>query len=336
MNRDEQIKETFKLMNFVDFDKQEETFIEEYQHIFNKSIVNENEVQNAKKEITIRLLNYIYSGKWELSNQILGEILDESAKKAFGLATIETEINEQLNRDEIGSDIVLAVDTNRDEDSQINDLIDNIKENWKTIFSAHEDYLKELNSFEKIIVYEAPPYRKNQSDVLNYLLCKNATGPYIRAIKQLDESKSISKILTTCKILLFDLLMLPIPISSSLRRKWATEQNFQIDGFALPVFLFQMNIEYFKKTFDIQDSTVFKQMSLAIGTPHLTSLPIYIYYSQLTEREEYPNLVIENNINTRTIKELEGKVIPLFKSSFVNSSNNPDGDLLKLALGCFD
>jgi hypothetical protein len=46
--------------------------------------------------------------------------------------------------------------------------------------------------------------------------------------------------------------------------------------------------------------------------------------------------VIENNINTRTIKELEGKVIPLFKSSFVNSSNNPDGDLLKLALGCFD
>jgi hypothetical protein len=364
MEKNDQIKETFKLMNFVDFEVEVEEFRNKYCEIFGENLNSPDEIQFAKLDVTFRLLNYIYSGNWDIKDAELGKSLNRSTKQAFGLATIEIEekiIEEKIkqafelentdsiNLDDLGNQAVQLAEkiiaelhnekSNTEEDlsnnEQINNLIGNLKRNWQIIFDAHNKYIEELlkNEVKSVIIYEAPPYQKSGTE-LNYLLCNNAYGPYFNAIQQLDETgvNNIVDILIDKGILLFDLLMLPIPISSSLRKKWATQKNFQIDGNPLPVFLFQMNIEYFEHKFKkvnyLQDKT------FAIGAPQLTSLPIHNYYS--INRTAYPSLVRTNNIETRNIKELKRKVLPLFKSSFVNSSNNPDGDLLKLALGYFD
>ena len=132
-------------------------------------------------------------------------------------------------------------------------------------------------------------------------------------------------------MLFFDLLMMPIPLSSDVRKSWFDKNCFFIEDKPLPVYLFEMNLKYLiSKKINFTASPNF-----AIGTPHMTALPIFKYFSGSSD-QFHLSLSVTNDVKTRQIDELGHLVLPLFKACFVNASNNPDGNLLKLAFGKFD
>ena len=301
----------------------------------------------------MRVINYLYSGLWDLKREDLGTYPDEATLKAFGLATLKARINKVMKEEEQEEE--QKENNNKNDETNtiitelnsltcdINEEFQNIrtiiKNGWSEVFSKHNEHINSIKSKEKelvvskILVYEAPPYQKANDD-LNYLLLDCAKGPYVTAIKKYSSEKDetpVSTILDINNILFFDLLMIPIPLSSDVRKMWLKNECFLIDDKPLPVYLFEMNLEYLTKVKKIK---LIDRPEFAIGTPHLTALPIFTYYSENELGEEkYFSLRETNNLNTRIIHDLKYLVLPLFKACFVNASNNPDGTLLKLAFG---
>jgi|GEM_PF-5072641 len=341
-----QVKEALKLVNFIDFDKEYDEFKDKVTVIYSHIDFEEAEFQNKKDDIIMRVINYLYSGFWDLNDEALGTTPHNNTLKAFGLATLKARINKVMKEEEQKEDNDPSIETEMllnklssvlkvDISIEINDILTTIKTAWLQVFEKHNDHISDIKSntvdVSKILVYEAPPYQK-AGDTLNYLLLEGASGPYVTAIKKYfsdDENVTppVSEILNNNNILFFDLLMIPIPLSSDVRKMWLKDECFLIDRKPLPVYLFEMNLEYLSsKEIKFANSPVF-----AIGTPHLTALPIFKYYSK-NKCEFFESLRITNDIDTRKLDNLKNLVLPLFKACFVNASNNPDGALLKHAL----
>lgn len=315
--RDKQIDLALTLINFIDF-RNDDLFLDGYNNIFGIEY-SKNDLENKKKDLRIRVLNFLYSGEWDLKTQSLGKSLNPLAEAALGLAVIK----------EKATDLV-EPKTNfvKEKDLALDNLMEKLSLNWINIYKSHEEYIDTLkpNTADKIIVYEAPPFPKESTS--NYLLFNEAKGPYAKAIKEIDTSKdSVKDKLVNNNVLFFDLILLPIPLSSSIRRKWFEFDDFYIYNEPLPVFLLKMNLNYYNDYINSESPSKF-----AIGTPHLTALPIFNYFSE-NNNPVYESLRVTNDIHTRQNKSLKDLVIPLFKSCFVNASNNPDGTLLKLAFG---
>ncbi len=342
-NQQNQIKSALYLVNFIDF----KTEKQEFQKRFNAIYGEGNCPENREADIITRVINYLYSGIWDLTNPTLGKLPNPETLRAFGLATLKARINKFLkegdNNDEIKQNLdeikqnLVEINT-LDIQNEFSAIIEKIRNNWHTVFYAHNKHLSSfIESFQvsKILVYEAPPYQADESSNINYLLLDDASGSYVTAIKTYSQpeinSNDIAEILRESKVLFFDLLMMPIPLSSDVRKSWFDKNCFFIEDKPLPVYLFEMNLKYLiSKKINFTASPNF-----AIGTPHLTALPIFKYYSSKTG-VFHSSLRATNDIETRQIAELGRLVLPLFKACFVNASNNPDGNLLKLAFGKLD
>ena len=327
----EQIRKTLEFINFVPFDDRGR-FENEIPNFLEQKYGNENN-NEVRSKIYYRVLNFLYAGDWKLSNDDLQEKLTPQALKAFGIAVLKDETNDKIKNIENIEDggeineIITTEINNLILEQKVEKLIEELRVNWKKVFIAHDTYITSLKEKEvsKIIVYEAPRYPKDNK--LNYLLLNGAEGPYVDAIKNFfDEQKTVQEILVHKSILFFDLLMLPIAIDSDLRRKWSTCDSFKINDKQLPVVLLELNLKHFKKKLNNKLSLT---PTFALGMPHLTALSIYNYISG-NKNKELSEIGIESltKLNTAKVKKtIPDKVVPLFKSCFVNISNNPDADL---------
>jgi hypothetical protein len=224
------------------------------------------------------------------------------------------------------------------------DLYSFFQKNWSTIFNEHNSYIDKLikknSPIKSIIIYEAPPFPKDNN--LNYILLKDAKGPYFTAIKKaFTTGDDIQDKFVENGILFFDLLMLPFPLSSTIRRKWSTKPEFKINDQQLPVVLFEMNLKYYLNKLSICNEVLSGEIKIAIGTPHLTALGIYNHFcdggrlgldKKMNENIEESLMKCNAIEDKKNNKKLNNYVVPLFRSCFVNASNNPDGELLKHAL----
>lgn len=340
MTKDEQIIKTLELINFIDFSFKENhpVICQHYQRLNWDATKTIHDIDEIKLHIWYAILNYLYTSDWGKYDK-----LTEKARKAFGIAVLKEKVKNTNIKTE-GSQLSTKIDIEKEEE----DLIRYLSSNWQEVFTAHGAYfnllvrynrLKKIKGIQKIIIFEAPPFPKNTK--LNYLLTesRDPSGPYFTSIKKaFKEEKTIIKKLILNNVLFFDLLMLPIPLSSSIRRDWSTKDQFKVNGKQLSVVLFEMNLEHYLKAFG-PNHEIISNIKIAIGTPHLTSLGLYNHFcntrNSILGNNKYDDiktsLTICNSIEDK--KKLKNYVVPLFKSCFVNASNNPDGELLKHALG---
>jgi hypothetical protein len=339
MTEDEQIIETLELINFKDFSLKvnHPVICKHYQRLNWDDTKTLSDIDEIKRHIWCAILNYLYSGVW-------GEYtaLTDFSRKAFGMAILKEKMKNTAIQP--NDHIRLATMNLKKEEAH---LIDILSSKWNQVFKAHETYFNILLRFtrryrkkiENIIIYEAPPFPKKGN--INYILIEKPKpkGPYFTSIKiAFKKGDSIPKKLISNNVLFFDLLMLPIPLSSAIRRDWSTNKKFEINGKQLPVVLFEMNLDHFLNKLIVEGVFVSPTIKIAIGTPHLTALGIYNHFCEKSDKKakKYKYKVIIDCLlicNTKEDKKnLINYVVPLFKSSFVNASNNPDKNLLKHAL----
>jgi hypothetical protein len=342
----DQIIETLKFINFVPFsdfkefrERMPDFLKKKYKidEIDENNITGDEKLEKIGEKICYRILNFLYSGVWDLEVGDYEDILIPQALKAFGIADLKEETENKIKNIENiedGSEINETIETKINNEilkQKVKELIIKLKGDWQVVFEAHKGYITLLKDKEvsKIIVYEAPRYPKGKK--VNYLLLNDAEGPYVDAIKNFfDKNKTAEEILVEKAILFFDLLMLPIAIDSDLRRKWSTCDSFKIKNKQLPVVLLELNLKHFNEKLKNKLSLT---PTFALGMPHLTALSIYNYIST-DKNKKLSEIGIESltKLNTAKVKKLiPNKVVPLFKSCFVNISNNPDADLLKNA-----
>ncbi|MEY5132604.1 MAG: hypothetical protein RLZZ198_608 [Bacteroidota bacterium] len=332
MTKDEQIIETLKLINFTNFSLEENhpVICKHYQNLNWDATKTIYDIADIKLHIWCAILNYLYSGIW-------GEYtaLTNLSRKAFGMAILKEKMKNKR--------LIALTEINLEKERK--DLINFLSSTWNQVFKAHETYFNILLRFTRrykteiknIIIYEAPPFPKKGN--INYILIEEPKpkGPYFTSIyNALKKGDSIQNKLISNNVLFFDLLMLPIPLSSAIRRDWSTINKFKINGKQLPVVLFEMNLVHFLNKLNEEGVNLSPNIKIAIGTPHLTALGIYNHFCKKSYKIEvgYQNIITSLiECNTKENKKyLKNYVVPLFKSSFVNASNNPDQNLLKHAL----
>jgi hypothetical protein len=215
-------------------------------------------------------------------------------------------------------------------------FIDELSKKWLNNEQKSDSYyneIKKIDQYYYIIIGEDAPYGGA------YLLGQDENdkkGPYYTSIKNLfNEDDTLSKILIAKKILFFDLLTIPLPIYSDLRKKWSTDDDFKIDNKQLPVFLLEVAFEHFQLKSKIKKNT-----EIAIMMPTKTSAGIYNYFEQVSYKDDLYCLKDrltakscwqEIKSNHETIIT-QGKCFNYYKSNTISGSNTPDPDLLKYAL----
>lgn len=249
-----------------------------------------------------------------------------------------------------------------------NDLMKELKKNSKELpftkiieeilnFRTNlEDLQKGLKDIENFISFEAPPFKVNTNIEYNgeYIFSKTpivSNAYYSSIIKSFTTEEtdfSLTKLLIENKTGFFDIIPLPLPFDSDLRKKWSTNDNFKISGKPLTVHLFEWALIEFLNKIHIK-KTDLSGLKFALGMPTNTSVSILDYYSEnkllisinnnsfeISKKNEggsnLSSIKLVNGILSKAGKEsLKGMTIPLFKSNVVASSNFPNSELIKLA-----
>lgn len=235
---------------------------------------------------------------------------------------------------------------------------------WKDQIELIENLCIELNKQSKpvkhLIIYEAPPSKidiSNNTHVGDFILNKTSKSPYKNAIstafKEEESENDLIATLVENNTYFMDIIPVPIPFNPDIRSAWATEKKFNIDGKQLTVHLFEEAIEKFAIKFK---DKIHKNLIIAIGMPRNTSAALYDYYSSkvhyvidcadgiciVDKKPVFCGYLFKIDLTktnavlaTQKIKnpKLKGVTLPLFKSCFVDTSGQPNGTLLKIALG---
>ena len=242
-----------------------------------------------------------------------------------------------------------------------------------------EDFLNKIaakirNNFPKsdkdldlVLIYEAPPFSKEwfqkdkdeeaEKKMDTYFSSKYFTGskagtPWRNQISttfSLEEVRHLNNIKigdTRKNLLILDILPVPIPIDSELRKNWSTDKKWEIEGKQLPVVLFELAINnMLDKGLKVHRDTKF-----ALGMPVNTSLSIFQYYSdkplricenekgqEVCDRENCTNakcfefdISKTNDRMTWSIRNKKDVKYPLHKAN-VNNGQYPDSELIKNA-----
>ena len=234
--------------------------------------------------------------------------------------------------------------------------------NWKEIFTEHGEYIDQVKKpVEYIVVYEAPPYVKNEDVKKSYFL-KSDSGAYATTIKNCFNNGKfpIKDVLKGNNIGYFDLIMAQVPLSTNIRGLWGRHSNWNVGGKQLPVVLLELGVAHM-----ILKGIEFDRPIFALGPPAKTSASIFEYYSdklfrvwkKKTEMEELrlehivfeePNrddyeLVFSSDLSilnsTATHKKWgeqgKGEIFPLYKSSVISGANFLSELLMKNAFDRF-
>ena len=235
-----------------------------------------------------------------------------------------------------------------------------INTSWKTQIRLIKSLDGKFDTVNHLIIYEAPPSKINitkKTYVGDFILNKTSKSPYKNAIstafKEEESGNDLSATLVEKNTYFMDIIPVPIPFNPDIRSAWATEEKFNIDGKQLTVHLFEKAIIKFANKFK---GKIDKDLIIAIGMPRNTSAALYDYYSSkvhyvidcadgiciVDKKPVFCGYLFKIDLTktnavlaTQKIKnpKLKGITLPLFKSCFVDTSGQPNGTLLKIALG---
>lgn len=317
--------------------------------------LTQDEFEASKEAIINTSLNFIYDGskdsksyKWInrfkasiYETEILKSLLEEKdKKKAY-------EIIKKIKNIKLIN--LRSIET----------IIYNGWKNQIKLINTLDINLKKLDLINNLVAYEAPPSKINISKhihVGDFILNPNSTSPYKNAINDAFGCKSsddLSKTLVNNNTYFMDIIPVPIPFNPNIRKAWATEKKFNINDKQLTVHLFEKAIIKFANKFK---GKICKELIIAIGMPRNTSAALYDYYSSkvhyvidcndgicIVDKEpDNCNYLFKIDLTktnadlaTQKIKNpaLKGVTLPLFESCFVDTSGQPNGTLLKIALG---
>ncbi|MGC6414871.1 MAG: hypothetical protein ACON5K_09240 [Bacteroidia bacterium] len=313
------------------------------------------------------------------------EIYDR-IKKAIGINSIKnliaTLVEEEQNAREV--DEIVVDEIKKKITNKVNLEFSVLKLNERTGF---ENFLNQIavkirkdfdclkgTVLDLVLIYEAPPFFKEWFDgkttpedelikidtyfSSKYFTGENATTPWRKQPlvafgeqekKGLDHFNKFSP----KNLLILDILPVPIPIDSELRKNWSTDKKWEIGGKQLPVVLFELAINnMLNKGLKVHRDTKF-----ALGMPVNTSLSIFQYYSDKPlricdigcdgcENEEVQKVCDRVNCTnaecfefdisktndrmTWSIRNKKDVKYPLHKAN-VNNGQYPDSELIKNA-----
>jgi hypothetical protein len=261
----------------------------------------------------------------------------------------EGEINEEvINEGEINENKIVLEQIS--EILQSKSLISALLNDWRYLECLVELYYSNLikiykalnRKIERIIVYEAPPFGKNHffqeggkskyftaftfntdSDLEGYI---DKFGLWIDnkndGINDEKISNSIKPAIQS-GIVYIDLTMIPLPLTSNIRREWSTNKKYLFGDKQLPVLMLEWALEKLKSRFETGGITMpfSPTCQIAIGTPINTSASIFEYYSDKflkIDKDVYFDLAIVNSpevykkkpyLNGYTLKQFKFNVI---------------------------
>lgn len=342
------------------------------------------------------VINYLYSGQFELKKNADDELeisavavsclknvvdnleLEKLNKKNVELAELADEPKNTKEKEKLKDQIKKLEESIKKKKSFL-DFYNTIHSSWENIYNEkdapHQNLITLLksshNKIKYLLVYEAPPYDKEE----NYFLSSNG-GAYGTPIKECFHSlkkTNIIDILVEKNVGFFDLIMAGIPIADAtisidgkykpIRYWWSTHKEWKVGDKQLPVILFELGIFNL-----LVDGLIFEDRPLiAIGAPVNTSSAIFEFYSKqylaVYKKKGFPsgkdkkdikafdfgdiifnepigidfeeiftvNLSLINTPSTFEIRGTKGVTYPLFKANIIGSSNLPSGELLKNA-----
>ena len=133
-------------------------------------------------------------------------------------------------------------------------------------------------------------------------------------------------------------MIIPFPFTSAIRKNWSKDKKYEINEKKLPVLLLEWAIERFKKKMTKAD-LFSSNCKIALGTPLLTSVSIFEYYSdKLFELDNSIKVDLSRINSPMAFKKMEcnATIFPLFKSNVVGASKYPEQDLVKNAFNILD
>ena len=330
--------------------------LEEFKGIYNyskvtQSIIQENltsnfdfEIQSCNHEISQlddQLKITILKKEKEALNQKIQKFQDK-------LSAIESEKHEYNENQKKINELELKVKTEKEEETLIqlieknkkstpNDFYNRIETSWNHVFNQYSTYLKNLNiklneepnlKFEKIIVFEAPPYISNKEPKEAYFFTsasKQYSDPIRKCFDSSDKHKSLDDFLVEYNLGFFDISLACLPLSKGdIRKEWNTNDSFKIGNKQITVVLFEIAFEHFIEKVGIEH--ISEHPLFAIGAPVNCSAGIFEYYSEnlLRHGSISVDLSITNNTTTYKKRKAPGVTFPLYKSNIINSGYPSD------------
>jgi hypothetical protein len=162
---------------------------------------------------------------------------------------------------------------------------------------------------------------------------KDKKGPYYKALKKYagnTQGTNLRDQLETTQTLFIDIMTVPLPIDSELRKQWSSE--FLINDLSLSSVLFQLALEHYK----IKPKRNAKAPKIALMMPPLTAYGIIkdAFSPEFKGADAITNQLVSIN-DSDTIKNyLKDGIVPsVFSILAMDRSNSPNGDILKKILG---
>lgn len=237
--------------------------------LYNFSYKNLSGCYENFSDVRAAIFNFFYSGSFEsnldiktkeyfkniISDYLLDQLKESKESKSTG--NIQ-EIKEKLE----------AL-PNWDQFYQV------FETNWEKIKKCHDNYMSRLiNPIKYIVVYEAPPYQKEEAVEEIYFPSSNKGSYATSIINCFGLENNVVDVMIANGVGYFDLILAQMPLSSTIRNKWSKAPQWNIDGKQLPVVLFELGIANL-----ILNGKIIDNPKFAIGTPSKTSTSIFEYYS---------------------------------------------------------
>lgn len=199
-----------------------------------------------------------------------------------------------------------------------------------------------------LIISEASPIKWHKGDILkiNYIfdLQNNGVGVYRDEPFLAFEGnypETIKDVLKRKKVGFIDLIPIPIPISSTLRSNWASEDKFNILNKPITVLLLEWAIEHFIVECKSRNIILSPDLKLCFMMPGNTSMSIFNYFEIYRKKGLFvgstfiPNdMILKSNKGLKEIyfQKLSKTNLPLYKMNGCGAGNLPKKELIQNAL----
>ena len=227
-------------------------------------------------------------------------------------------------------------------------IIEEGRDKWEKIKVELKHYLTNLNkqlkkcSLERTLIYEAPPYKitysidtKSTKFISRFIFDDNCSSAYAQSIKDWAKCNENPSLILAKKTTGFFVVMpFPIPISSELRKSWATDDIFFINGKRIFMHFFDWAVENYLERLIKMGITVSEEHKVAIGIPLNNAVTLYEYYESNSHEAKglLKELLTPNHFKTKDIDiSLTGMWLQHYKSSIIGPSNTPLGKLIENA-----
>jgi len=320
-----------------------------FYHEITKETFNPNLSADELKILKIHTYCYLLDAK-EYSEPKLMNCLNN-----VNLETLKNMLNEgEINKGEINENKIVLEQISEILQSQ--SLISALLNDWRYLECLVELYYSNLikiykalnRKIERIIVYEAPPFGKkhffkegNKSNyftaftfwkdsVLKNCIDKVWCSMVTKNIEINDRTISKStkeniKKAIQSGIVYIDLTMIPLPLTSDIRKEWSTNKKYLFGNKQLPVLMLEWALEKLKLRF--KEGGITNPFSptcqIAIGTPINTSASIFEYYSNTLlkiDTDVYFDLAIVNSPEVFKKKPyLKGYTLKQFKFNVIDN-----------------